>query len=182
MKMRIAALSAALIAVSAVRGGGEPMGGAPPPQQPDTLTVGLSLPSPQFQIGTPHGTDVPNPKGMEIDMARAIQKALGLKNIKFYNFADFTKVYAPGPKPVDFTFAEVTITSARARAVDFSVPYLKANQGVMIHKGLTPVPKSIADLKNLVLCAQRGTTGADYIRLKVRPTKKALYPANTTIQ
>src|ERR1700754_315036 len=146
MKFRIAALGAALIALSAaVSASATPNRAAPPTKQPDTLTVGLSLPSPQFQIGTLRGTNVLNPKGMEIDFARAIQKALGLKKIAFYNFADFTKVYAPGPKPVDFTFAEVTITSARAKAIDFSVPYLKANQGVMIRKGLSPEPKSIAD-------------------------------------
>jgi polar amino acid transport system substrate-binding protein len=182
MKIRIAVLAAALVAVTATSVSAQPTGGTPPTQQPDTLTVGLSLPSPQFQIGQLRGTNVLNPKGMEIDLAREIQKQLGLKKIEFYNFADFTKVYAPGPKPVDFTFAEVTITSARARAVNFSIPYMTANQGVMIRKGLKPVPKSIADLKNLVLCAQRGTTGADYIRLKVRPNKKALFPANTTIQ
>ena len=51
----------------------------------------------------------------------------------------------------------------------------------MIRKGLTPVPKSLADLKNIVLCAQIGTTGAAYIKDRVQPTKKALYPQTTMI-
>jgi polar amino acid transport system substrate-binding protein len=181
-KGMVATLAIALVAVPVASVGAAPNGESLPTQKPDTLVVGLSLPSPQFQTGTPRGTEVRNPKGMEIDMAREIAKALGLSKVEFYNYADFTKVYAPGTKPVDFTLAEVTITAARKKAVDFSTQYMKANQGVMIRKGLTPVPKSINDLKDIVLCAQRGTTGADYIRLKVRPNKPALYPANTTIQ
>ena len=44
----------------------------------------------------------------------------------------------------DFALAEVTITPARAKAVAFSIPYYNANQGVLIRKGLSPQPKSIA--------------------------------------
>ena len=51
----------------------------------------------------------------------------------------------------------------------------------MIRKGLSPVPKSLADLKNIVLCAQVGTTGAAYIKDRVQPNKKALYPQTTVI-
>ena len=44
------------------------------------------------------------------------------------------------------------------------------------------MPKSIADLQKLVLCAQTGTTGADYIKSKIRPTKtRAASPSTTTI-
>ena len=50
----------------------------------------------------------------------------------------------------------------------------------MIRKGLTPVPKSIADLKKLTLCAQAGTTGAAYIKANIKPSK-ALYPSTTAI-
>ena len=50
----------------------------------------------------------------------------------------------------------------------------------MVRKGLTPLPKSIADLKKLTLCAQAGTTGAAYIKAHIKPTK-ALYPSTTAI-
>jgi polar amino acid transport system substrate-binding protein len=145
------------------------------------LTVGLSLPSPGFQTGTFRGTDVQNPKGMEVEMGQLIAAKLGIKTVKFYNVSNFSNIYSSAPKPYDFALAEVTITPARAKAVAFSVPYYNANQGVLIRKGLSPVPKSIADLRNLVLCAQTGTTGADFIKSKIRPTKSALYPSTTTI-
>jgi polar amino acid transport system substrate-binding protein len=154
---------------------------SPPVKTAGTLTVGLSLPSPGFQTGTVRGTNVLNPKGMEVEMAQLIAKKLGLKTVKFYNVSNFSNIYSSAPKPYDFALAEVTITPARAKAVAFSVPYYNANQGVLIRKGLKPVPTSIADLRNLVLCAQTGTTGADYIKTKIRPTKTALYPATTTI-
>ena len=51
----------------------------------------------------------------------------------------------------------------------------------MIRKGLSPVPKSLDDLKDIVLCAQVGTTGAAYIKDRVQPNKKALYPQTTVI-
>jgi polar amino acid transport system substrate-binding protein len=154
---------------------------APPVKTAGQLTVGLSLPSPGFQTGTVRGTNVVNPKGMEVEMAQKIASKLGLKTVKFYNVSNFSNIYSSAPKPYDFALAEVTITPARAKAVAFSVPYYNANQGVLIRKGLSPQPKSIADLRNLVLCAQTGTTGADYIKSKIRPTKTALYPATTTI-
>ena len=75
----------------------------------------------------------------------------------------------------------MTITAERKKNIDFSVPYINANQGVMIRKGLSPLPKSLADLKDIVLCAQIGTTGAAYIKDRVQPNKKALYPQTTTI-
>ena len=90
-------------------------------------------------------------------------------------------MYLPGPKKWDFGLAEMTITAERKKNIDFSVSYINANQGVMIRKGLSPVPKSLADLKNIVLCAQIGTTGAAYIKDRVQPNKKALYPQTTTI-
>ena len=63
---------------------------------------------------------------------------------------NFQNMYLPGPKKWDFGFAEMTITAERKKNIDFSMPYINANQGVMIRKGLSPVPKSIADLKKLV--------------------------------
>ena len=91
---------------------------------------------------------------------------------------NFSNIYSPAPKPYDFALAEVTITPARAKAVAFSTPYYNANQGVLIRKGLTPQPKSIADLQKLVLCAQTGTTGADYIKSKIRPDQGGAVPVD----
>jgi polar amino acid transport system substrate-binding protein len=179
----VAATLAALAVVAASAGARTSSTAAPPDTKtPGKLTVGLSLPAVGFQSGTVRGTKVSNPKGFEIDLARAVATKLGFKtsDIVWYNNSNFSTIYAPAPKKWDFAFAEVTITAARAKNVDFSTPYFKANQGVMVRKGLSPTPKTIADLKKLHLCAQTGTTGADYIRTKIKPAK-ADYPSTTVI-
>jgi polar amino acid transport system substrate-binding protein len=177
--LAVGALAAAMAVAAPVAGAGTRA--TPPTKTPGVLTVGLSLPSPGFQTGTVRGTNVEHPKGMEVEMAQLIAKKLGIKKVKFYNVSNFSNIYSSAPKPYDFALAEVTITPARAKAVAFSTPYYNANQGVLVRKGLTPAPKSIADLKKLTLCAQTGTTGAAYIQDKIRPSKSPLFPANTTI-
>jgi polar amino acid transport system substrate-binding protein len=153
----------------------------PPTKTAGVLTVGLDLPSPGFQVGTTRGTNVLHPRGMEIEMAQQIAKKLGIKTVKFYNVTNFSNIYSSAPKPYDFALAEVTITAARAKNVSFSVPYYNANQGVLVRKGLSPSPTSIADLKSLQLCAQTGTTGAAFIQDKIRPTKPGYFPQTTTV-
>ncbi|MDX6621396.1 MAG: polar amino acid transport system substrate-binding protein [Gaiellales bacterium] len=180
MKKIVLALIASVLAVGlmAATAGAKPS--ALPTKKPGTLIVGMTVPSPGFEVGTFKGTTVINPKGMEIDLAKAIAKKLGIKNIEWYYLSSFPKSYAPGPKPYDMYFGQETITPERQKNVSFSYPYIEADQGVLVRKGLTPLPKSIADLKNITLCAQAGTTGATYIKTKIKP-KKALYPSSTAI-
>jgi polar amino acid transport system substrate-binding protein len=170
------ALAAGLMTTTAVGKSTAP----PPTMTPGTLAVGLTLPAVGFQVGTVKGNSVTNPKGMEIELAKDIAKKLGLSKITWYNEPSFPKSYAPGPKPYDLYFGEETITPQRAKNVDFSIPYIQADQGVMVRKGLSPLPKSIADLKKLTVCAQQGTTGSAYIQAHVKPTK-ALYPSTLAI-
>jgi polar amino acid transport system substrate-binding protein len=182
VKKIVLALTASVLAVSlmAATTAGAKRTAAPPTLKPDTLIVGLTPPASGFQVGTTKGTTVVNPKGMEIDLAKAIAAKLGLSKIVWYNQSSFAKSYAPGPKPYDLYFGEETITPERSKNVDYSIPYINADQGAMVRKGLSPLPKSIADLKKVTLCAQAGTTGAAYIKAHIKPTK-ALYPSTTAI-
>ena len=181
MKKIVLALTASVLAVSLMAAtAGAKRTAAPPTLKPDTLIVGLTPPAAGFQVGTLKGTSVVNPKGMEIDLARDIAKKLGLSKVVWYNQASFAKSYAPGPKPYDLYFGEETITPERSKNVDYSIPYINADQGAMVRKGLTPVPKSLADLKTLTLCAQASTTGAAYVKAHIKPGK-ALYPSTTAI-
>jgi polar amino acid transport system substrate-binding protein len=188
VKKIVTALATVAVAVGLTAGpaGAKPQADPPGLKTPGQLTVGLSMPSPGFQNVTPlpSGNNVlparSIPKGQEIDMVKAIAKQLGLKKIVYIQ-NNFQNMYLPGPKKWDIGLAEMTITAERKKNIDFSVSYLNANQGVMVRKGLSPLPKSLADLKNIVLCAQIGTTGAAYIKDRVQPKKKALYPQTTTI-
>ena len=75
----------------------------------------------------------------------------------------FPALLAPGAKAWDVALAEITITQARARNINFSVPYMRVDQGIMVSQYLRSEPRRVADLRKLRLCAQTGTTGADVI-------------------
>jgi polar amino acid transport system substrate-binding protein len=149
-----------------------------PTRTPGTLVVGFGDPAVGFAVGTVRGNTIKNPKGYEVDLSRAIAKQLQIPTVKFI-YTPWTKLFAPGTKDFDISFQEATITAARKRTVDFTAPYLNANQGVLISKKAA-APKSLADLKQLQTCAQTDTTGLDYIQTRLRPAKNPLVYQTTT--
>ena len=151
---------------------------APPTMNPGSLTVALNPPAVGFQVGTLRGNTVINPTGFEIDLAKDIAAKLGIpaSKIKWIN-VPFDTLFRPGAKPFDFAFEESTITTARAKVVDFSAPYFNANQGVLLNKSAT-APHSLADLKKMTICAQTATTGLDYVQHQLKAQHIQTY--NTT--
>ena len=148
---------------------------APPTLVPGQLTVGLDPPAVGFQVGTLRGNNVINPRGFEIDLAKAIAVKLGIPVTKIkWLHVPFATLFRPGAKPFDFAFEESTITVARSRVVNFSAPYFNANQGVLLKKGGT-APHSLADLKQMTLCAQSATTGLDYVQHKLHASNVQIY-------
>jgi len=151
---------------------------APPPTlAPGTLTVGVALPSEGFQVGIVKGSEVVYAQGFEIDLARALALRMGLKSTAFVQ-SRFDRLYSAGVKPFDLAIAEISITPARKRTVVFSMPYMSVDQGVLASQTLSPVPKSIAALKSLRVCALAKTTGADLARTRIAPTKPVLAVGN----
>jgi polar amino acid transport system substrate-binding protein len=161
----VGALLLALVVVGTATAAAPP----PPTLTPDVLTVGLSLPSPGFQTGAvrANGTVVAA-RGFEIDLARVLASRLGLERVRFVHEPSFQRLIAPGTKDWDVALAEVTITPRRGRVVDLTTPYLRADQGVLVRKGVTP-PRTLAALARLRLCVQRGTTGAELVAERVLP-------------
>ena len=161
----IATLTVTLAAAAAARTT------APPTMSAGTLTVAFGDSAVNFAAGTVHGSNYVNPKGYEVDLAKAIAKGLGLKP-KFV-YSPWAKLFAPGHKSFDISFQEATITAARAKTVNFTTSYFDANQGVLLSKK-AKTPKSIADLKGLQTCAQTDTTGLTWIQQKLHPSKTPL--------
>jgi polar amino acid transport system substrate-binding protein len=152
---------------------------APPTLQSGKLIVAYGDPNPGFVNGSVRGSKFLNPKGYEVDLAKAIAQKLGLTPAWVYT--PWTGLFAPGTKKFDVSFQEATITPQRKKTVDFSTTYLNANQGVLLSKQ-APTPHSIADLKKLQTCAQSGTTGLDWISNHLKPSKKPLvYPTTTAL-
>ena len=150
---------------------------APPTLQSGKLIVAFGDPTPGFASGTVRGNTITSPRGYEVDLASAIAAKLGLKPVWMYS--PWNSLFAPGTKKFDISFQEATITSQRKRTIDFTTSYLNANQGVLLSKQ-APVPHSLADLKNLQTCAQTNTTGLDYIKTKLHPTKAPFTFPTTT--
>jgi polar amino acid transport system substrate-binding protein len=170
-------LVAAIALALALAGGAS---GAEPPETivPDVLTVGLNLPSPGFQVGAV----LPNKRvvaarGLEIDFARSLAARLGIRKVAFVNEPSFKRLLARGDKTWDIALAEVTITASRRQSVDLSAPYLRADQAVLLRKGMA-VPRSLATLTRLRICLQRGTTSVQIVRDRVRPTRPLFFFAS----
>ena len=178
MRRVVAVLSAALALVVAGAAAAAPAAPAPT-LTPGMLAVSLNLPSQGFQTGAVRGTEVVFAQGFEVDLARALAKRMGLAPV-FTQEGSFTNLLAAGPKTWDVALAQVTITAARKNSVDFSLPYLSADQGVLLRRGLPSTPRTIAALRPLRLCVERGTTGAAIVARRVKPTAPALQYADVT--
>lgn len=160
------ALAATVAALVTPAGGSTSRRDALPTRVPGTLTVGVDIGTIGLAEGTIANGVVVRASGFEIDLARALARKLGL-TLRLVE-VPFTRVFAPGSKPFDVSVSHVTITSKRAKSVDFSSPYFVVNKGVLVAPGVAP-PATLADLRKLRVCAQAGTTSIAYVLTKLRP-------------
>ena len=142
-------------------------------QTPGTLTVGTDSPAfePWFADDDPT-----NGEGYESAVAYAVADELGFAEDEVeWVTVGFNSSYAPGPKTFDFDINQISITAAREKAVDFSAGYYQAAQAVVALEGTAGAEAaSLADLTDLRLGAQTGTTSLTAIRDVVRPTTEPL--------
>ena len=146
------------------------------------LTLSTSAPaySPWFQGGNEgaaaiwsgdYGNDPVKGQGYEGAVAYAVASKLGFTAAEVvWVRTGFNESYTPGAKGFDLFINQVSITAARAEAVDFSSGYYDAAQGVVTIEG-SPIAgaTSIADLKTAKLGAQIGTTSLDAINNIIKP-------------
>ncbi|MEU6193503.1 ABC transporter substrate-binding protein [Streptomyces sp. NPDC047061] len=122
-----------------------------------------------------------NGEGFESAVAYAVAKQLGYdKSAVVWQSVPFNKAFAPGVKTFDFDINQVSISTERKKAVDFSSGYYDVRQAVIALKGSKAAKAtSIAGLKGLKLGAQVGTTSLDYITDVVKPSQEpAVYAKN----
>ena len=137
-------------------------------QAPGQLTVATDKPAypPYFE-----NDDPTNGKGFESAVAYAIAGRFGIDRSKVKWVTEpFNSSYAPGPKNFDFDVNQISITPARAKAVDFSSPYYTANQAVVALKGTDAASaKSLADVAKADIGVQVGTTSLDAVNSEIKP-------------
>lgn len=133
------------------------------------LTVATDSPaySPWFDNNDPS-----DGKGFESAVAYAVAKQLGFDDdqVKWVT-ESFDDSYAPGAKNFDFDINEISITPARAKAVDFSTGYYTANQGVLTLTGSKYAgATSLAQLKGAKIGVQISTTSYQAVRDEIDPS------------
>jgi polar amino acid transport system substrate-binding protein len=170
----------ALFGVVALAGAAaSPAAAAVPTKRPGVLMVGLSMPVPNFQFGVVLGSEVVVAEGLEIDLIEAVARRLGIPQVEYVNETGFLPIIDGRPKPYDLAIAEATITPERARRIDYSIPYLRADQGVLMARQYrSAAPRTLGEVRRLRLCSGRGTTGAAAIREHVRPLQPPLLLEN----
>ncbi|MGA8256052.1 MAG: ABC transporter substrate-binding protein, partial [Nocardioides sp.] len=135
---------------------------------PDTLTIGTDSPAyePWFTENDPTTGE-----GFESAVAYAVAERLGFDAADVaWTKVRFNTSFAPGPKEFDFDINQISITPARAKAVDFTDGYYSASQAVIALNGsAAAAATSLADLAGLRLGAQTGTTSLTAIRDVIQP-------------
>lgn len=114
-------------------------------------------------------------EGFEAAVAYALAEELGFSaDDVVWVRTGFEEAIAPGPKDFDVNLQQFSITDERKESVDFSSPYYETTQ-VVVTTGSSPAADatSIADLKDLLIGAQTGTTSFTTIESVIQPTQGA---------
>jgi polar amino acid transport system substrate-binding protein len=124
------------------------------PAVKDTLTVGMEMSYPPFEMTDEKGS----PKGVSVDLANELGKALG-KKIVIQNTAFDGLIPALKTGKIDIIISSMTITDERKQSIDFSDPYLTT--GLCLLVGRKSPVKSIDDLDKpgITVAVKKGTTG-----------------------
>lgn len=125
------------------------------PAGPKPLVMGTQPDFPPFEhLGGASGEDV---IGFDVDVAKAIAAKLGrplqIEQLKFDAL-----IPALNAGKIDMAVSGMTITDERAKNVEFTDPYYKATQ-VLIVRSDFAAPKSKEELKGKKIAVQLGTTG-----------------------
>jgi polar amino acid transport system substrate-binding protein len=118
-----------------------------------TLIAASDIPYPPFEQGDP-----PDYEGFDIDLINAVGEEMGLE-VRIERQPFDVLLQGRGGQ-YDVAIAATTITPARERRVDFSNPYFKAAQGLLVRTDSEIA--TFEDLSGATVGAQDGTTGETY--------------------
>ncbi len=121
------------------------------------LRVGMELAYPPFEMLTPDG----QPAGVSVDLARALAEYLG-REVQIENMPFDGLIPALRTGKIDLVISSMTATPERARAIDFSQPYLSTGLGILA--GTNAPIERIEDLNapGRTVAVKKGTTGHLY--------------------
>lgn len=133
-----------------------------------TLTICTHLPYEPFEF-TKDGQIV----GFDIDVLKIAADAEGLKTkVIDTPWETITTGNATKNGDCDVSAGAMTITPEREAVMDFSEPYFKATQALLVKKGAGYT--SLDQLAGKRIAVQEGTTGADYVKKNLPKGAKAV--------
>lgn len=140
-----------LLIISALYGSGTAA------ENKDTLTVGMELAYPPFEMTDTKG----QPTGVSVDLAKALGAALGMQ-VRIQNMSFDGLIPSLKTGKIDLIISSMTATAERAQSIDFSDPYLQTGLCLLVRKN-SPV-QGIADLDKagMTVAVKKGTTGHSY--------------------
>jgi polar amino acid transport system substrate-binding protein len=146
---------------------------------PGQLTIATDNPAfpPWFQNakgGPWNPTKQPTKQGYEAAVAYAVAAGLGFTDDQVkWVVVPFNNIFKPGPTDFDFDINQVSYSSKRDQAVDFSDSYYDVEQAVVVAKSSKfAQATSVADLKDAKLGAAIGTTSYDAILDTIQPSEQ----------
>ena len=166
----IIAASATLALAGCAAGAGDASGGDHVTEGKLTIATGEPAYFPWVLDDAPESGE-----GFESAVAYAVADELGFAaDDVVWVRSTFEQAIAPGPKDFDFNLQQFSITDEREQNVDFSSPYYETTQ-VVITVDSSPAASatSIADLKDLLVGAQTGTTSFAAVEEVIAPTAGA---------
>ena len=125
--------------------------------------------------------DPSNGQGFESAVVYAVAEELGFERDQVeWVRTGFTEAIVAGEKDYDFNVQQYTITEERDEVVDFSDGYYALRQAIVGYEDSAAVgASSVADLQELRIGAQIGTTSLDYVENVIQPNEPAsVYDTN----
>jgi polar amino acid transport system substrate-binding protein len=123
---------------------------------PGELSVASDIPYAPFEFTEPGSSTA---IGFDVDLVNAIAPSLGITKVTFVKTRFDSIILQIRQGRFDMSASSFSITPARAKQVDFSDPYFRADQSLMVQADSDIT--SLDELQGKTIGAQRGTTGAD---------------------
>ena len=110
-------------------------------------------------------------------MAAELANMAGLSKLVVKNVS-FDQLVAGRTNDFELALAEISITTERAKVVDFSTPYFDSNIGVLIKKGADVTEDNIT---SKTCAAYAGTTSVDFLKNDLHCASTKTYPDSPTL-
>lgn len=150
---------------------------AVPGPESKTLTVGMELAYPPFEMTDEQGT----PAGVSVDLAHALGQALH-RPIQIENLPFDGLIPALKTGKIDLVISSLTATAERAKSIDFSEPYLRTGLCLLVAKNSAVQSIHDLDQPGRTVVVKQGTTGQTYAAAHLTtPTVRVLDQENSCV-